>query len=286
MGVEFVEMSEDDRRRVISLLQSALKQQFDHRLQDAPPELAPQLRPHITPSKQRPSERRTRVRLSIPASVEVRNVASGESFRAALGDIGREGCYIRTDRTVTVGTNLIVQITKGQFAFCADVRVVHAFAGKGFGAMFTAVEPINVATLEAWLDSSHEAAWLLENRRKNQRLTLSLPVVVGIQDKDGKWHLEKTTTVSISPKGASVLLGSNVEVGAKVTIANPKTRANAECRVAHKGPRQQEKWLIGLSFALPNREFWKVAFPPNDWSPNHPDAKKQGETRFLREVSR
>ena len=326
MGVEFSEMSEDDRRRVVGLLQAALQQNFALRMrnaagtpsengkaatppavpsvaepvvaavaaspvtptatprfqvdaaaEDVPESPASALRPHVPPSGQRPSERRRQVRLIIPATIDIGDGVHGDGFRAAVGNIGREGCYVKTERAVPVGAELSVHITKGKFAFAAEARVAHIFAGKGFGLMFTAIEPDNVATFEAWLQSSHELSWWHESRRKTQRLTLATPVVVGIKGADGKWQMEKTVTVSISPQGASVLLATDVEVGQEVGLANPRTKGTAECRVAYKGQRQEEKWLVGLAFLLPNREFWKVAFPPANWSQGHPDAKRQSE---------
>ena len=346
MGVEFVEMSEDDRRRVVSLLQATLKQGFALRNPDAAkpvasapaatapgdkgqmaaalsasaekagifteeelditeelasaaeesteapakrkaqpePEIAfvmdepaPILRPHTPPSGRSPSERRGQVRLIIPATAEIKIPTSGESFRAAVGNIGRQGCYIKTERNLPTGTDVLLHIIKGKFAFSAGARVVHSFTGKGFGLMFTAVEPANMATFEAWLQSSQELSWWNESRRRSQRLTLAVAVTVSLKNAAGKVQAEKTTTVSISPQGASVLLMMKLEAGQLVDLFNPRTRATAECRVVYKGNRQEDKWLVGLAFSLPNREFWKVAFPPSDWSVNHPEAKQQSE---------
>jgi hypothetical protein len=31
---------------------------------------------------------------------------------------------------------------------------------------------------------------------------------------------------------------------------------------------------VGLSFAKPTPSFWRVSFPPEDWTPRSPDAKR------------
>jgi hypothetical protein len=33
-------------------------------------------------------------------------------------------------------------------------------------------------------------------------------------------------------------------------------------------------YYVGVEFPQPNPEFWGVSFPPEDWSPSHPDAKE------------
>jgi hypothetical protein len=36
---------------------------------------------------------------------------------------------------------------------------------------------------------------------------------------------------------------------------------------------RQGKAEIGLEFTTPNSTFWRVAFPPEDWTPKHPEAR-------------
>jgi hypothetical protein len=30
---------------------------------------------------------------------------------------------------------------------------------------------------------------------------------------------------------------------------------------------------VGLEFSSPHPTFWRVAFPPEDWTPRHPEAR-------------
>jgi hypothetical protein len=36
---------------------------------------------------------------------------------------------------------------------------------------------------------------------------------------------------------------------------------------------REDKAEIGLEFSEPRPTFWRVAFPPEDWSSKHPDAR-------------
>jgi hypothetical protein len=43
--------------------------------------------------------------------------------------------------------------------------------------------------------------------------------------------------------------------------------------VAFLGPVRGGKAEIGLEFTSPHPTFWRVAFPPEDWTPRHPEAR-------------
>ena len=43
---------------------------------------------------------------------------------------------------------------------------------------------------------------------------------------------------------------------------------------------EDEKFDVGVDFSQPNPKFWSVSFPPDDWTPSHPDAKTNQNLRF------
>jgi hypothetical protein len=43
--------------------------------------------------------------------------------------------------------------------------------------------------------------------------------------------------------------------------------------VAFLGPVRGGKGEIGLEFTAPRPTFWRVAFPPEDWTPKSPEAR-------------
>jgi len=291
MGLEFVELEDANRERLVQLVQAAPRQTQQDSPDSGvdvshPPEeqstatspagivLPPAAKPSpaLVPSS---SERRAEIRLIIPATAEITEAGSLQTFAGVIANVAQSGCYVKTDRIVQPGAELRVHVRKGVFSCAAQARVVHASAGKGLGLEFTAIDPKDLEALNRWLKASRETAWLNEGRRRNQRLTLAVPVLVEVQDHVGEWETERTQTASVSPHGASVLLAREVEMGQKLILYNPQTGFRTECSVAHRGNKQGERWTIGLAFCMPNRDFWRVAFPPSDWSASHPEAKKR-----------
>jgi hypothetical protein len=57
-------------------------------------------------------------------------------------------------------------------------------------------------------------------------------------------------------------------------IRNVKTGEEVACTVMVIGERQDHKCGIGVEFDEPSPRFWRVAFPPDDWTPKSPEAKK------------
>jgi hypothetical protein len=47
------------------------------------------------------------------------------------------------------------------------------------------------------------------------------------------------------------------------------------------GPVRDEKAEIGLEFSAPRPTFWRVSFPPEDWTPKHPEARSASRTRLV-----
>jgi hypothetical protein len=61
--------------------------------------------------------------------------------------------------------------------------------------------------------------------------------------------------------------------GSKVLLKHKRTEEEQECHVAFLGPVRAGKAEIGLEFSSPRPGFWRVAFPPEDWTPRHPEAR-------------
>ena len=67
---------------------------------------------------------------------------------------------------------------------------------------------------------------------------------------------------------ALVVLSVSVRKGQVLHLLNVAMGDKAECLVAYLGQRQNDLVEVGIAFRLPNPNFWRVAFPPRDWSPN------------------
>ena len=224
------------------------------------------------------ADRRIHPRYEFIAAVEVRVAESGARIETRVRDLSQQGCYVDTNNALPLGTVTDVRITKGAQLFEARTRVVYSRAGKGMGLMFTAVEPEQLRTLETWLAESRETSWLAANRRRSQRVLMTIPVRVSGQNGVGLPFEEETHTRAISAHGGLILLSTQVNRGQRLTLSNVQTKAALECVVAHIDSHQGGHPQVGVEFMLPNPIFWHVAFPPKDSTPRHPDAKSHVRT--------
>ena len=225
------------------------------------------------------ADRRTHPRYEFSAAVEVVAPESGARIETRVRDLSQQGAYVDTNNPLPLGTVTDVRITKGAQLFEARARVVYSRASKGMGLVFTAIVPEQLRTLETWLAESRETSWLAANRRRSQRVLMTIPVRVSGKTDAGLPFGEETHTRAISAHGALILMSTQVYRGQRLTLSNVQTKAALECVVAHIDRRQAEHPQAGVEFTLPNPMFWHVAFPPKDWTPRHPDAKSHVKTR-------
>jgi PilZ domain len=110
-------------------------------------------------------------------------------------------------------------------------------------------------------------------RRRSQRVLMQVSVRVRGDDAQGKSFEEEAATLAISAHGALIQLQARLKSGGKVQLQHKQTQEEQECMVIFLGPVRSGKAEIGLEFSSPRPTFWRVAFPPEDWSPKHPEAR-------------
>lgn len=110
-------------------------------------------------------------------------------------------------------------------------------------------------------------------RRRSQRVLMQIALRLQGVDAQGQKFEEYTETLAINAHGALVLLSARVTSGGAIQMKNVKTEEEQECHVVFLGPVRGGKAEVGLEFAVPRPAFWRVTFPPEDWSPKHPDAR-------------
>ena len=111
------------------------------------------------------------------------------------------------------------------------------------------------------------------HRRRSQRVLMQLSVRIYGVDAQGKPFDEECDTLAINAHGALVLLQARVTSGCLLMLRNNTTKEEQECNVAFLGPVRGNKAEIGLEFSARRPQFWRVAFPPEDWSPKNPEAR-------------
>jgi hypothetical protein len=119
-------------------------------------------------------------------------------------------------------------------------------------------------------------------RRRSQRVLMQVAVRIRGTDAQGQNFEENTETLAINAHGALVLLGARLTSGSKVQMKHNKTEEEQECHVAFLGPVRSGRAEIGLEFSAPRPAFWRVAFPPEDWSPKHPEARTVSTVRTVK----
>ena len=117
------------------------------------------------------------------------------------------------------------------------------------------------------------------SRRRSQRVLMQVSVRIRGKDAEGNALEEETETLAINAHGALVVLKSRLKSGGKVLLQHKRTGEEQECEVAFLGPVRSGKNEVGLEFSAPRPGFWRVAFPPEDWTPRHPEARKLASNR-------
>ncbi len=123
------------------------------------------------------------------------------------------------------------------------------------------------------MDSPPSTAKGTSQRRRSQRVFASVPIVVqGKVESTGPFE-EETETLVINAHGALILMGTPVSPSQKLFLIHKKTKEEQECKVVGLGPVQNGKTPVSIEFTTPAPKFWRVTFPPEDWTPRHPDAR-------------
>ncbi len=119
-------------------------------------------------------------------------------------------------------------------------------------------------------------------KRRSQRVLVQVGIRLRGKDAQGKDFEESTQTLAINAHGALVLLTARVISGAVIHMRHNKTEEEQECHVAYLGPVRGGKAEIGLEFTTPRPTFWRVAFPPEDWTAKSPEARTISTQRTIK----
>jgi hypothetical protein len=102
---------------------------------------------------------------------------------------------------------------------------------------------------------------------------MQVSVRVRGNDAQGQRFEEEAATLAINAHGALVQLQTRLTSGSAVLMQHKQTQEEQECHVVFLGPVRSGKAEIGLEFTTACPTFWRVAFPPEDWTPKHPEAR-------------
>jgi len=113
-------------------------------------------------------------------------------------------------------------------------------------------------------------------QRRSRRLYIHIRVRLEWQPENRPLIAEEAETVVVNAHGCLVRLDLVPPLDQKVTLQNTAANQTQEAVVVFvgKAAAKDGKFSVGVEFTEPNASFWRVSFPPEDWSRSHPHAKK------------
>jgi len=111
------------------------------------------------------------------------------------------------------------------------------------------------------------------NRRRSQRVLLNVAVGLSGETPDKTAFSEQTNTLVVNAHGALLVVKTRLSVGQLLKLQNFKTQEEVACRVVFFNHNSSGKAEAGVEFLKPSPGFWRIAFPPSDWTPKSAEAK-------------
>jgi hypothetical protein len=106
-------------------------------------------------------------------------------------------------------------------------------------------------------------------RRRSQRLFLQVRVILEGKLANKSPFTEETHTIVVNAHGALVEISVPLDPGQIVSLQNIVTGEKVECSVKLVTPKEAKKFNAAIEFTKPNADFWRISFPPDDWSPKN-----------------
>ena len=114
--------------------------------------------------------------------------------------------------------------------------------------------------------SDQQKQW--PKNRRSHRIDLQVPIVVFRRPGDGSPFYQSTHTLVVSLHGALITLADLVARRQLLMVQNTNTGEQQECRVVSVKRGQAEPPKVAVEFTTPVPKFWRVAYPPADWTAN------------------
>jgi hypothetical protein len=109
----------------------------------------------------------------------------------------------------------------------------------------------------------------LSTKRRSQRLFLQVRVILEGKLANQSPFSEETHTIVINAHGALVEISVPLDQGQVLILQNARTSEKVECTVKLVTPKEARKFNTAVEFTKPNPDFWRISFPPEDWSPRN-----------------
>jgi PAS domain S-box-containing protein len=115
--------------------------------------------------------------------------------------------------------------------------------------------------------------------RRSQRIRIQMRIRLKRQSEEYTSLCEEAKTLAVNAHGALISVQSKLKLYEKVKIQNPSTNEIQEAIVVLISEATDGSFSVGIEFTTPNPRFWRITFPPQDWSTIQADVKAE---QFLR----
>src|ERR1700675_4696633 len=112
------------------------------------------------------------------------------------------------------------------------------------------------------------------NQRRSQRILLAVPLSASGRRADETAFIERASTLIVSASGELVALKETVLVPQILSLKNENTNGEISCAVVNFDRQANGLQEVGIEFSGERQNFWRVNFPPVDWTSRSPDAKR------------
>ena len=107
------------------------------------------------------------------------------------------------------------------------------------------------------------------SRRRSQRVVVGVGITVSSENGPGFVEFqENTKTLVVNAHGSLIELAARVVKGQLLLLTNRATGEQQACHVVHIGTASAGKNQIAVEFTSKAPDFWRIAFPPEDWGVN------------------
>ena len=118
-----------------------------------------------------------------------------------------------------------------------------------------------------------------KERRRTQRVTLTVPLVVNGQNEDGEKFSVRVKSNAVSQHGAQIETEYPVVVGQVLLLINENSARKVECRVVSIQRKRDGKTHVGVEFLSTDINFWNMTFPLPGAKPLRRALSKVGQSK-------
>jgi hypothetical protein len=105
----------------------------------------------------------------------------------------------------------------------------------------------------------------ITKERRSSRVFTRIPVQAAGKNTEGRKFRAKSHTIVINAHGGLLYLNETLELGADLTLINPATEEEQDCRIVYLGDTSDKGTRVGVEFLSPSPHFWGVEFTQQDW---------------------